>query len=492
MYGGGVLRDCVLAIDQGTTGSRAVVFDAAAHVIGGAYRELPQIYPRPGWVEHDPNEIWRTVRACVREAVRDCAGRIAAVGITNQRETTVCWHRERGEAVGNAIVWQCRRTADLCGRLADRADAIQRKSGLRPDPYFSGTKMRWMLENRDGIDRDACTFGTVDAWLIRCLTQSSAPVTDMTNASRTLLFNITERCWDAELCEWVGVPAEMLPEVRTSQADFGVVQAIPELKGVPILGVAGDQQAALFGQCGVRSGNAKNTYGTGCFVLQNTGDRAVLSEKGLLTTIAVDASGGPCYALEGAVFVAGAALQWLRDELQIVDHARDSERMAESLPDNQGVYFVPAFVGLGTPHWDPEARGVLVGLTRGTGRREIVRAALESMAYQTSDVLASMSEESGLPIAELAVDGGAAENDFLLQFQADILDIPVVRPANTESTALGAAFLAGLGAGIWADAGELARQRSIERRFVPGMSADRRRNFLKGWRTALRQAMVHE
>lgn len=485
------MRDCILAIDQGTTGSRAVVFDAEARVIGGAYRELKQVYPKPGWVEHDPNDIWRTVRTCVREAVRDCAGRVAGVGITNQRETTVCWDRSSGQPVGNAIVWQCRRTAPLCASLRPRAEAIRKKTGLPVDPYFSGTKMRWLLENRAGVDGDRSVFGTVDAWLIRCLTGDECPRTDRTNACRTMLFNIHDQGWDPELCDWLGVPVKMLPEVRNSRGDFGVVRSVPELEGVPIGGVAGDQQAALFGQCGFRKGNAKNTYGTGCFALQNTGDTAVDSAKGLLTTLAIGPDGGACYALEGAVFVAGAALQWLRDELGVLTDTKDSEDIARAAGENLGVYFVPAFVGLGTPYWDTEARGIITGLTRGAGAAHVVRAALESLAYQTADVLATMKEESGTAMDELAVDGGAAQNDLLLQFQADLLRIPVVRPANTETTALGAAFLAGLQTGVWGGAEKLVDLRTVERVFNPEACPEEARRLLDGWHAAVRQAMTH-
>jgi glycerol kinase len=476
----------ILAIDQGTTGTTTILCDTNGRIERKAYREFEQIYPKPGWVEHNPLEIWRTVVDTIDEL--DAIGKldVAAVGITNQRETTVLWNRKTGEPVHNAIVWQCRRTTAECERLSEYAPLVRERTGLPLDAYFSGTKIKWLLENVQGLDPSDVVFGTIDTWLIWKLTNGRVHATDYTNASRTLLYNIKDKQWDTELCNMLDVPGSLLPEVRRSADDYGTVEAIPALNGVPIAGVAGDQQAALFGQTCFESGQSKNTYGTGCFLMMNTGERAVESKKGLITTLAVNGEGEPCYASEGAVFIAGAAIQWLRDELQIIDSASRSERIATSVDDNGGVYLVPAFVGLGAPHWNMNARGTIVGLTRGSNRAHVVRAALEAMAYQTGDVLFAMEEETGLHIDNLAVDGGAAANDFLMQFQADILDCTVQRPEIIESTSLGAAFLAGLRVGFWTGASALAGLKSYEREFTPAMDSGRRTALLDGWRQALR------
>ncbi len=480
----------VLAIDQGTTGTTTVLYDYAGRPLGKAYREFTQHYPEPGWVEHDPAEIWDTVAETVHEVCGAHPGEIKAVGITNQRETTVLWNRRTGEPVHNAIVWQCRRTAEMCNALREHEPMVRSKTGLPLDAYFSGTKLRWLLDHAENLPPvEDLAFGTIDTWLIWKLTEGRVHATDYTNASRTLLFNIQDRQWDAGLCDLLGVPASVLPEVRCSIDDYGVVTALPDLRDVPILGVAGDQQAALFGQGGFEKGEAKNTYGTGCFLLMNTGQELVRSSKGLITTLAVAGDGQPCYALEGSVFIAGAAIQWLRDGLRIIAHAPESEAAANSLDGNDGVYFVPAFVGLGAPHWDSDARGVLTGLTRGTTRAHIIRAALEAMAYQSHDVLALMESETGCTIPELTVDGGAIANNFLAGFQADILGKRVVRPSVIESTSLGAAYLAGLKAGIWEDASALRRLRRVERVFEPDMGAEVRNHLLEGWNRALRQTM---
>ena len=480
----------ILAIDQGTTGTRAILFDHTGQIVDSCYNEFTQFYPKPAWVEHDPMEIWRTVVDTVTELCTKYQGQIAAVGITNQRETTVVWDKTTGKPVYNAIVWQCRRTAKMCRDLEPHSSAIQSKTGLPIDAYFSGTKIKWILDQLERESTENLLFGTIDTWLIWNLTRGKVHATDYTNASRTLLYNIVERKWDAECAEILGVSLTLLPEVRNSMDDYGTVEAIDCLKDVPICGVAGDQQAALFGQGCVETGSVKNTYGTGCFAMLNIGEKFQLSEKGLLTTLAIDKLGNPCYAFEGSIFIAGAVIQWLRDELQLIKTAADSETAALKVPDNNGVYIVPAFVGLGAPHWDMDARGIITGLTRGANRNHIIRAALESIAYQSADVLNLMESEAGITIRELVVDGGAVVNDFLMQFQADILNRPVLRPVMTESTALGAAFLAGLKAGFWTDIDELLKLKTIDRRFKPGMKANTRKQYLSGWQQALRQAMM--
>jgi len=480
----------VLAIDQGTTGTYAVLYNQQGRIAAKAYRAITQIYPQPGWVEHDPIEIWHTVEAVVKELCSHCQAKIAAVGITNQRETTVVWNRKSGIPVCNAIVWQCRRTTGECEELKSHEALFRKKTGLPVDAYFSGTKLAWILNNYPSLAAEDLLFGTIDTWLIWKLTDGKVHATDYTNASRTLIFNITEKKWDLELCNLLDIPEALLPEVKSSIDDFGRVNSLPGLKGVPIFGVAGDQQAALFGQACFSSGDVKNTYGTGCFLLLNTGEKAIFSEKGLVTTLAVNGRGHPCFALEGSIFIGGAAIQWLRDELGLLEESSDSEAAALAVEGNAGVYLVPAFVGLGAPYWDMDARGIITGLTRGVNRNHIIRASLEAMVYQTYDVLKAMEEESGFCIKTLAVDGGAAANDFLMQFQADILESPVTRPKNIESTSLGVAYMAGLKTGFWKDSKELEGIRSIEKEFNPAMSEDTRNSLLAGWRKALRQALV--
>ncbi len=490
-------RRFVLALDQGTTGSTALLIDPDGAVRARGYTELPQHYPQPGWVEHDPAQIWSTTVQAASEAVASSGitpDEIAAVGITNQRETTILWERDSGRPVGNAIVWQCRRTAAICDRL--KVDGVEpevrRKTGLVVDPYFSGTKIRWMLDNdpalRPRAERGELCFGTVDSWLLSQLTGGAVHATDPSNASRTLCYDIHRLAWDERLCRMLGVPMALLPVVKPSAGVFGeTTKGAWPWSGIPVAGIAGDQQAALFGQACVEPGMAKNTYGTGCFALVNTGERAVTSTEGLLTTVAWTIEGTTSYALEGAVFIAGAAVQWLRDGLGLIKHAAETQPLAESVPDTGGVYFVPAFVGLGAPYWDPYARGTLVGLTRGTTRAHLARAALEAIAYQSRDVLDTMRRESGVPLTTLRVDGGAAANDFLCQFQADLLGVEVLRPSVTETTGLGAAYLAGVGAGLWKSR-ELTTRWKLERKFTPAMSPAARDAAYAGWRRAVERA----
>ena len=486
----------VLALDQGTTGSTALVVDPDGAVRARGYAELPQHFPQPGWVEHDPEEIWSTTTGALQQALaaaRVLPSEIAAVGITNQRETTILWERASGRPVHNAIVWQCRRTAPFCERLkAEGAEALFReKTGLVVDPYFSGTKIRWLLDEvpgaRAGAERGDLCFGTVDSWLLWRLSGGTVHATDPSNASRTLCFDIRALAWDEELCRRLGVPMAVLPRVWPSAGIFAETAAGVLPAGIPVTGIAGDQQAALFGQACVEPGMAKNTYGTGCFALLNTGPTAVGSTRGLLTTVAWSMGGDTTYALEGSVFVAGAAVQWLRDGLGIITTAAETQALAESVADTGGVYLVPAFVGLGAPYWDPYARGTLVGLTRGTTRAHIARAALEAIAYQSRDVLDTMAREAGMPIRTLRVDGGAAANDFLCQFQSDVLGIEVLRPSVTETTGLGAAYLAGVGAGLW-KTDELARRWKLERRFTPTMTPAARDAAYAGWRRAVERS----
>jgi len=439
----------ILAIDQGTTGTTIAIYNRNGIRVKKTYRTFTQIYPKPGWVEHDPEEIWQTVVEGCAEIINNFNGKIAAVAITNQRETTLLWDKKTGKPVYHAIVWQCRRTAQICSELKSHENAIRQRTGLPLDPYFSGTKLKWLLENISGYRQEKLLFGTIDTWLIWKLTGGKIHATDHTNASRTLLFNIHNLAWDSDLLELLTIPAHILPEIKNPADNFGLVSTIPGLAGIPIYAVAGDQQAALFGHQCFYPGEVKNTYGTGCFLVMNTGQEPVVSHNGLLTTIAINESCIPCYALEGSIFIAGAVIQWLRDEVQMITSAAESESAATAVTDNGGVYLVPAFVGLGAPHWDADARGTIVGLTRGANRNHIVRAALESMAYQSADVLAIMERESGLQISGLKVDGGATANNFLMQFQADILGIPVIRPEMAEITSLGVAFLAGIQAGIW-------------------------------------------
>ena len=480
----------ILAIDQGTTGTRSILFDHDGQIVDSRYKEFTQYYPKPGWVEHDPMEIWQTVVDTVTELCSSYQGQIAAVGITNQRETTVVWDKTTGKPVYNAIVWQCRRTAKMCDDLKKYEPVFTAKTGLPMDAYFSGTKIRWILDKVGNTTGENLLFGTIDTWLIWNLMNRRVHATDYTNASRTLLYNIVEHRWDDECARILGIPLALLPAVKQSMDDYGKIETIDCLKNVPICGVAGDQQAALFGQECVEKGSVKNTYGTGCFAMMNLGNEFQLSENGLLTTLAIDKHGKSCYAFEGSIFIAGAVIQWLRDELHLIDNAADSEAAALKVPDNNGVYIVPAFVGLGAPHWDMDARGIITGLTRGANRNHIIRAALESIAYQSADVLNLMETEAGVSTQELVVDGGAVVNDFLMQFQADILDRPVLRPAMAESTALGAVWLAGLKCGFWTDIDELLKLKKIDRRFEPAMQSDIRDQCVKGWQQALRQAMT--
>ncbi len=487
----------VLALDQGTTSSRAVLFNERGGVVAVAQREFSQHYPQPGWVEHDPEEIWTTQIEVARIAMSTGGAGwqdIVAIGITNQRETTVVWEKATGKPIAPAIVWQCRRTADFCRdlRQAGWEETIRAKTGLVIDAYFSGTKVKWILDHvpgaREKAERGEVLFGTIDTWLLWKLSGGKVHATDYSNASRTMLYDIHALRWDPEILKELGIPAVMLPEVRPSSGLFG--ETAPGLFGgpIPLAGVAGDQQAALFGQACFHSGMAKNTYGTGCFLLMNTGTHPVTSSKGLLTTIAWGLGGTVEYALEGSVFIAGAAVQWLRDELGLIQSAAETETLAASTPDTGGVYLVPAFVGLGAPHWDAYARGTILGLTRGTRRAHIARAALEAIAYQTRDVLDAMVEDSGLDLASLRIDGGAAANNFLAQFQADMLGKEVQRPANVETTAMGAAYLAGLATGVWTNRTELENRWQAARTFTPSMPAERREQLYRGWREAVRRS----
>lgn len=487
----------VMAFDQGTTSSRAVIFNPAGEMVATASRPLSCHYPKPGWVEQDPEEILAGQVAAAREALQQAglsANELAAVGLANQRETTLVWERQSGRPVMRAIVWQCRRTAGLCDHLRSELgdEWVRSRTGLVIDPYFSGTKLKWILDqfphSRQRSAAGELLFGTVDTWLAWNLTRERVHVTDISNASRTMLLNIHSGQWDPELLGALEVPAAMLPDVCPSSAVVGTLRGDVLGAEVPLAGLVGDQQGALFGQTCFAPGMAKNTYGTGCFLLMHTGRQAVPSQRGLLTTIAWNVGDVVEYALEGSVFVAGAAVQWLRDEIGIIDSAAATEALAQSVPDTGGVYFVPAFVGLGAPHWDERARGLLVGLTRGTGKAHLARAALESMAFQTADVLRAMEADLGTPLPELRVDGGAAANDFLLQFQADILGVPVVRPAVVETTALGAAYLAGLAVGTWQDRQQLAANWAVQQRFEPARSEEWRQEQLDGWRRAVERA----
>ncbi|KYO65473.1 glycerol kinase GlpK [Thermovenabulum gondwanense] len=491
----------VMALDQGTTSSRAIIFDENGSIISVAQKEFTQIYPKPGWVEHDPMEIWGTQIGVAKEALekaRLVPEDIAAIGITNQRETTIVWDKNTGKPVYNAIVWQCRRTAPICDELKEKglAETIRKKTGLVVDAYFSGTKIKWILDNVEGVREKAqkgeVLFGNVDTWLIWNLTGGKVHVTDYSNASRTMIFNIHKLDWDDDILKELNIPRAMLPEVKPSSFVYGYTE--PEVFGakVPIAGDAGDQQAALFGQPCYKPGMAKNTYGTGCFMLMNTGEKAVASESGLLTTIAWGVDGKVEYALEGSIFIAGAVVQWLRDELRIIDTSAQSEEYATKVPDTNGVYLVPAFVGLGAPYWDMYARGTIVGLTRGAKREHIIRAALESIAYQTKDVLEAMQKDSGINLTALKVDGGAVANNFLMQFQADILGVPVARPRVTETTALGAAYLAGLAVGYWNSMDEIAKKWQIDREFKPVMEEETRNKLYTGWKKAVKRALDWE
>ena len=487
----------ILALDQGTTSSRALLFDPEGSIRSVAQREFTQHFPRPGWVEHDPNEIWSTQAGVAAEAVTRAgisAEEIAAIGITNQRETTIVWDRRTGTPIHNAIVWQDRRTAGHCDRLreAGHEPMIREKTGLVLDAYFSATKIAWMLENVDGARALAqaghLAFGTVDSWLVWKMTGGERHLTDVTNASRTLLYNIRTGAWDDDLLALFDVPRSMLPEVRPSSEVYGHTSGAVFARKMPIAGIAGDQQAALFGQVCTQPGMVKNTYGTGCFMLMNTGEKPVASTNNLVTTVAWEVSGRTEFALDGSIFVAGAVVQWLRDGLGIIRSSAEVEALAARVSDNGGVYLVPAFTGLGAPHWDPYARGTITGLTRGSTAAHIARAALESIAFQTADVIRAMESDSGIRLAELRVDGGATANDLLMQFQADVLGVPVVRPRVAETTALGAAFLAGLAVGLWNGPDELAAQWQVDRRFEPKMEAGRVAELTETWTKALSRA----
>lgn len=490
-------KSYILALDQGTTSSRAVIYNQEGAAVKIAQNEFTQIYPQAGWVEHDPMEIWGSQRGAISE-VMAAAGiapeEIAAIGITNQRETTIVWDKDTGKPIYNAIVWQCRRTAFICDELtaAGMTDYIRENTGLVVDAYFSATKLKWILDHVEGARARAkkgeLLFGNVDTWLIWNLTRGKVHVTDYSNASRTMLYNIKDLKWDATILEKLDIPACMLPEVKPSSAVYGVTDARVLGGEIPIAGDAGDQQAALFGQACFTPGMVKNTYGTGCFMLMLTGEKIAHSQNGLLTTIAWGVDGKVEYALEGSIFVAGAAIQWLRDSLRVIYDAKDSEYFAAKVPDTQGVYLVPAFVGLGAPYWDMYARGAIVGLTRGANRNHIIRATLESIAYQTRDVLELMRSECGIDLYELRVDGGACANNFLMQFQSDILDVPVERPEIIETTALGAAYLAGLAVGFWKDQSTIAGKRKVNRRFEPVMDKEKRRTLYAKWKKAVERA----
>ena len=487
----------ILALDQGTTSSRAIVFDRLGDIVSKAQYPFRQLYPQAGWVEHDPMEIWETERRAAAQAAEGLEADIAGIGVTNQRETTILWDKTTGRPVYNAIVWQCRRTAELCEELKRQGleERIQSATGLLIDAYFSATKIRWVLDNvpgaREKADRGDLLFGTVETWLIWQLTGSH--VTDYSNASRTMLFDIHRLCWDAELCELLGVPMSILPLPVSNSQVYGLVKkgipGLEKLAGTPVCGAAGDQQAALFGQGCFSPGDTKNTYGTGCFMLMNTGRTAVSSKNGLITTLACGPRGEACYALEGSIFVGGSAIQWLRDELKIVNDARDTEYFANKAETSNDVYVIPAFTGLGAPYWDPYARGAIVGLTRGTNASHIIRATLESIAYQSKDVIEAMQADSGIPLQALRVDGGASANNFLMQFQADILGVDVERPATLEVTALGAAFLAGLAVGYWSGLDDVRNRLHIERVFEPSADKEKQVQRYKGWKKAVSRAL---
>ena len=485
----------IMALDAGTTSNRCILFNKKGEICSMAQREFTQYFPKPGWVEHDADEIWASQLGVAVEAMNKIgasAGDIAGIGITNQRETVVVWNRITGEPICRAIVWQCRRTSDYCDSLKEKGltEKFRKKTGLVIDAYFSGTKVKWILDNvpgaRERARRGELLFGTVETWLIWKMTKGRIHVTDYSNASRTMLFNINTLQWDDEILTELDIPRCMLPEVRPSSCIYG--ETDPSFLGgpIPIAGAAGDQQAALFGQTCFIPGEAKNTYGTGCFLLMNTGDTPVFSKNGLITTIAWGLDGEITYALEGSIFVAGAAIQWLRDEMRLIDSAADSAYMAQKVPDTNGCYVVPAFTGLGAPHWDQYARGTIVGITRGVNKYHIIRATLESLAYQVNDVLSAMNADSGIALAALKADGGASANDFLMQFQADIINAPVKRPACVETTAAGAAYLAGLAVGYWTDKKDIIKNQVIERTFAPSSAEDDRAKRIKGWNKAVK------
>jgi glycerol kinase len=488
-------KQFILALDQGTTSSRAIVFNHKGEIVSTAQKEFKQIYPKAGWVEHDGKEIWSTQAGVATEAITGAeldGSNIAGIGITNQRETTLIWDRESGKPVYNAIVWQDRRTSNFCDQLkkGGHAGMIQEKTGLVIDSYFSGTKIKWILDNVDGVRERAengeLAFGTMDTWLIWNFTNGASHVTDVTNASRTMIFNINDMEWDQELLELLDIPECLLPEVKSSSEVYAKTNSTVLNAEVPIAGIAGDQQAALFGQRCIESGMVKNTYGTGCFMMMNTGEKPIKSKNNLLTTVAWEIDGKVEYALEGSIFIAGAVVQWLRDELGLIRKSADVEKLAKSVDDNDGVYLVPAFAGLGAPHWDQHARGTMVGLTRGSNSGHIARAALEGIAYQAMDVLKAMQSDSGIEIKELRVDGGATANNLLMQFQADILQAPVIRPKILETTALGAAYLAGLAVGYWKNHEEINEQWQEDKRFDPKMDKQKASKLIDGWKKALK------
>ena len=485
----------IMALDAGTTSNRCILFNEKGEMCSVAQKEFTQYFPKPGWVEHDANEIWSSQLGVAVEAMAKLgigADDIAAIGITNQRETTIVWDKSTGEPVYNAIVWQCRRTSEYCDTLKDKGltDKFREKTGLIIDAYFSGTKLKWILDNVDGVreraEKGELLFGTVETWLIWKLTKGKAHVTDYSNASRTLLFNIKDLTWDKEILEELNIPESMLPEPKPSSCVYGYSDASFFGKEIPIAGAAGDQQAALFGQTCFNPGEAKNTYGTGCFMLMNTGETPVYSKNGLVTTIAWGLDGKVNYALEGSIFVAGASIQWLRDELRIIESAADSEYMAKKVKDTNGCYVVPAFTGLGAPYWDQYARGTIVGLSRGVNKYHIIRATLESIGYQVNDVLHAMKADSGIDLAALKVDGGASANDFLMQFQSDIINAPVKRPSCVETTAMGAAYLAGLAVGYWGSKEDVIKNWALDKVFTPAMDGEDREEKIKGWNKAVK------
>ncbi len=495
------MKQYVMALDQGTTSSRCIIFHKQGIMKSIAQKEFTQIYPKPGWVEHDPMEIWSTQISVATEAMAKLgisANEIASIGITNQRETTIVWNRMTGQPVYPAIVWQCRRTSDMIEELKERGlePYIKEKTGLIPDAYFSGTKIKWILDHVEGAREQAkageLLFGTVDTWIIWNLTKGKTFVTDYTNASRTMLFDIRKLTWDERILTELDIPAEMLPEVKPSSCIYGYTDRSLFGDAIAIAGAAGDQQAALFGQCCFHKGEVKNTYGTGCFLLMNTGEEAIASQHGLITTIAASTGTEVNYALEGSVFVAGAAIQWLRDELQLIRNAEESEKYALQVPDTNGVYVVPSFTGLGAPYWDQYARGAIVGITRGCNRDHIIRATLEAIAYQTQDVLRAMEGDSGLKLHTLKVDGGACANRFLIQFQADILDTKVHKPECIETTALGAAYLAGLAVGFWKNTEEIKTNWELAETFYPDMTRERRESLIAGWKKAVQRSFAWE
>lgn len=495
------MKKYIMALDQGTTSSRCILFDRQGNICSMAQKEFNQIYPKPGWVEHDPMEIWTSQLLVAKEAINkigETKDNIAAIGITNQRETTIVWDRNTGIPVYNAIVWQCRRTAECIEKLVHDglSDYVHKVTGLIPDAYFSASKVAWILDNvegaRDSAEKGDLLFGTVDSWLIWNLTKGEVHVTDYTNASRTMMYDIHKLCWDKKILEYFRIPESMLPDVMPSSHIYGYTKESIFGNSIPIAGAAGDQQAALYGQCCFNAGDVKNTYGTGCFILMNTGEQAITSENGLLTTISAGTGEKIQYALEGSIFVAGAGIQWLRDEMKILKTASESEEYALSVNDTNGVYIVPAFTGLGAPYWNPYARGTVVGITRGCSKAHFIRAVLESIAYQTDDILKLMEKESGVDITSLKVDGGACVNDFLMQFQADIRNTTVLRPECVETTALGAAYLAGIAVGYWENTEDICRNWSLSKTFLPCMPHTSRNKLLEGWKKAVKCTLSYD